>query len=266
MPRPSPDWSPMDCAACGKPLFNLGRCSFCGVEAPKPKHQFLKGLLILLVPIILLVVLAKTSHGFAGFMALVSLLTCLIALITTIFARKGLLVFVLSLFLFVMFVHFFNANMSSQEKVELAAKEQTRKQADQKKADELKVAEQVSKVQSEEVALFQAKEKAKENIAAAIALEAEGWVKQQVAPFVPAFDCPALEDSNVCASSYKPKWDDDGGLHERVGFTLMSGNIHRTAWCYLRPKHFGQPMTNRRRAKTIPASTVRCTTISTKCA
>lgn len=106
-------------------------------------------------------------------------------------------------------------------------------------------AEQQAKAQEEQrrdMEDYAKKRKVKDDLAAAQALLAEQWTREQVAPFVARFDCPALAESNVCASTYIAKWDDDGGLHLHVGFTLMNGSIHRTAWCYLRPKHLGQTM------------------------
>ena len=215
------------------------------MKTPAPKSKTasaLLGIAIVLVPIAVVLLSARMFHGFAWLMWLASLIIAGVALVAVFFIRKAVIVLLAGLIFAALFRHFYEANMPSYERVQLAAQAQQEKINDEQRVARKAAqrAEQDAQQQDAQAKALQEKltKERKRNKAFEEAQQAELWTRREVAPFVARFDCPALEGIDLCPNM--TTWDEDGGLHLRVGFTMMSGNIHRTARCYLRPKHLGQ--------------------------
>lgn len=184
-------------------------------EVPRPKYQTLKRVALLLgvlaIPVVLIAVLVhfQLLSGLMVVLARISLAVCVITLIAAVFVRKGFTLALLSLVLAIVFAFLSHVLMSPQQKAVWNARqvqEQQKQDAEHAaaKADAAK-REQDAKAVDEKLQEEQAFLHRRGVVAGNAAVKAAEWTRRQVAPFVVTFDCPPLEDSDVCNFAYSPK-------------------------------------------------------------
>lgn len=212
-------------------------------EADGPKYKGLQGIGLLLV---LLAITVGGIATLANFHLLSSLLLMSarismaigsVALVVAIFRLRGFAFVIASFVLAVVFFLLADVFMSPEQVAEREARqkqEQQQKDAEQAaaKADAAR-REQDGKVINEHLQAEKPFQHNRNLVAGNAAVKAAEWTRHQMAPFVVTFDCPPLEDSDVCNFAYAPTWDDDGGLHEHLVFRMLNGNIRRTTHCYM---------------------------------